>query len=459
MAHDQTKLSIALTGDSAIMRGGIAGSAEQPIRRLVERLRQADVAFTNLEVLANDFQGYPAQETGGDHMAGHAWVLDELIEMGFDLFATATNHTLDYSIEGLLAMMAALEERGVKYAGVGRNLGEARMPAYFDSPRGSVALISCCSTFKRGQQAGAQRPDMQGRPGINPLRFTTTYRVKPDQLAAIQQIAEDLGFEKRRQEGIELGFSFPPDDPERFPFGDMHFRAGDAPATERALDELDVEQIAAWVRDARLRADRVIVSLHAHEPGETKEEPAGFIREFSRRMIDEGADIIAGHGPHLLRGIEIYRGKPIFYSLGNFIDQHDLIYKHPADAYEKFRLDPGATPAEMARSRNKDDTGGFVADRRYWQTVVPVCQFEGDRLARIEILPVSLGQRAAPQRRGRPGLAEGNEAREILSDLVRLSEPFGTHIEMPGDYAEIRLPDGSGQNHEIADSGNNMNGM
>ncbi len=440
MEDNQRSLSIALTGDSAIMRGGIAGSTEQAVQDLVERLRAADVTFTNLEVLANNFQGYPAQETGGDHMAGHSWVLDELIAMGFDLFATATNHSLDYSIEGLLAMIDALEQRRVAYAGVGRNLGEARMPAYYDSPRGAVALIACCSTFKRGQQAGEQRPDMQGRPGINPLRFTTTYRIKPDQLAVIQTMAEELGFEKRRKDGIELGFSFPPDDPGRFPFGGMHFKAGDTPATERVLNERDVEQLAAWVRDARRRADLVLVSLHAHEPGDTKEEPAAFIREFSQRMIDEGADVIAGHGPHLLRGIEIYRGKPIFYSLGNFIDQHDLIYKHPADAYEKFRLDPAATPAEMARSRNKGGAGGFVADRRYWQTVVPICDFAGDNLNRVELLPVSLGQHDAPQRRGRPALATGDEAREILSDVARLSAPFGTCIDILGDCAEIRMP-------------------
>ncbi|CAN5514510.1 CapA family protein [soil metagenome] len=440
MGDSHGELSIALTGDSAIMRGGIANAVERPVQQLVERLRDADVTFTNLEVLANDFQGYPAEETGGDHMAGHSRVIDELVGMGFDLFATATNHTLDYSIEGLLALIDVLDARGVHYAGIGMNLGEARMPVYYDGPRGSVALISCCSTFKAGQQAGKQRHDMQGRPGINPLRFATTYRIRQHQMDAIQEIARELGFEQRRMEGIELGFSFPPDDPDLFPFGDMRFKAGDSPSIERALYDRDVEQIAAWVRDAQQRADRVIVSLHAHEPGRTKEEPADFIIEFCRRMINEGADMIAGHGPHLLRGIEIYRGKPIFYSLGNFIDQHDLIFKHPADAYEKFRLDPDATPAAMARSRNRDDTGGFVADRRYWQTVVPICYYDADRLACIEILPVTLGQRQPPHRRGRPALAEGAEAREILDDIVRLSQPYGTRLEIVGGHAEITLP-------------------
>ena len=89
----------------------------------------------------------------------------------------------------------------------------------------------------------------------------------------------------------------------------------------------------------------VVVSLHAHEQGATKEAPAGFIGVFARRMIDEGADVVVGHGPHLLRGMEIYRGKPIFYSLGNFVGQNELTYKLPSDSYETFRVDPATPPA------------------------------------------------------------------------------------------------------------------
>ena len=226
---DADNLTLLLTGDSMITRRA-SRVDDRPALALIERIRAADVAFTNLEVLPNDFHGYPVQESGGDHMAARSWVIDELVAMGFNLFATAHNHALDYGVEGLLATMARLEERGVSYAGIGRNLGEARLPAFHDTPRGSVALITCSSTFGRGQQAGEQRPDMPGRPGLNPLRTTATYVVSPDELAAIRAIAERLGLERQRQERERLGFSFPSDDPEIFPFGDLRFRAGDEPA-------------------------------------------------------------------------------------------------------------------------------------------------------------------------------------------------------------------------------------
>lgn len=430
-------LTLALTGDSLITRRVSRDGDEQAVT-LREYLHAVDVAFTNLEVVPNDFVGYPVQESGGDHLAAHSWVIDELVAMGFDLFATAHNHSLDYGVEGVLATMERLDARGVSYAGLGRNLGEARMPAFHDTPRGSVALLSCSSTFGRGYQAGEQRPDMQGRPGLNPLRTTTTYIVSPEDLESLRSIATRLGLEQQRQERIAFGFGAPPQD-DTWTLGDMRFRAGDAPAITQTIDERDLEAMAAWVRDARLRAAWVVVSLHAHEQGATKEDPADFIPVFARRMIDEGADLVVGHGPHLLRGMEIYRGKPIFYSLGNFIEQHDLVYKHPADAYQRFGIDPSLTHGQVAHLRDEGGTKGFAADPRYWWAVVPICSFDGNEVTRIEILPVALGFGQPMHARGIPRLAEGDEAAEILNDFTRLSASFGTRIGIDGERATVRL--------------------
>jgi Bacterial capsule synthesis protein PGA_cap len=75
-----------------------------------------------------------------------------------------------------------MEARGLSYAGVGRNLEDARRPAYHSHPNGTVALLSCAATFAKGQEASEQRPDMAGRPGLNPLRYRTIYEVTPTQL-------------------------------------------------------------------------------------------------------------------------------------------------------------------------------------------------------------------------------------------------------------------------------------
>jgi poly-gamma-glutamate capsule biosynthesis protein CapA/YwtB (metallophosphatase superfamily) len=449
---DQGTLRLALTGDSMITRGALA-SRDESVVELVALIRGADVAFTNLEVLPNDFQGYPAMESGGTHLAAHRGVLDHLIEMGFNLFSCANNHALDYSIEGLLATIEVLEENGVAYAGVGHSLAQARMPTYLDHKGVSVGMISCSSTFAKGQSAGEQRPEVPGRPGLNPLRFDVTYEVTSEQLETLRAIADALGLERQRQEWIQLGFAFPPKDPSLFPLADTnlrsagllnaHFRAADRPAVKTVPDPQDMEEVLKWTREAHLRADVVLVSLHAHEQEATLEGPAEFIRTFARRAIEEGADIVVGHGPHLLRGAEIHQGRPIFYSLGNFIAQNELVYKLPADSYEYFKVEPHKTPAELFQIRHQNDEKGFPADKRFWQTVVPICSFENGRLHRVEVIPVTLDHGRPVHHRGRPRLASGEEAEEILVRFARLSEIFGTRVgreerdEPP--YATIQL--------------------
>ena len=432
------KLNLALTGDSIILRK-ISMYQDEPTKRLYDILRQSDVAFTNLEVLPNNFAGYPAVESGGSHFAAHDWVVDDLQNMGFDLFSCANNHALDYSTVGCVATIEVLERKGVAFAGIGRNLGAARMPVYFDSPAGSVAMISCSSSFAKGQQAGEQRPDMQGRPGLNPIRYETVYELPAERLEALKEIANELGVEQRRQERVKLGFGFPPDDPDVFPFFDQNFRAGERAGIRTTPNAKDMEAIAKWTRESATRADLVMISLHAHEQGDDREVPAEFIPIFCREMIDAGADMVVGHGPHLIRGMEIYNGKPIFYSLGNFIGQNELVWRLPADSYERFRVDPDKTPGDVYRSRTNNDKQGFPADPRYWESLMPVCRYEQGKLVAIDVYPVTLGLGEPEYRRGRPRMAEGEQATSILDRFAKLSEPFGTTLQMDGEKATIEL--------------------
>ncbi|HLI52191.1 MAG TPA: CapA family protein, partial [Thermomicrobiaceae bacterium] len=185
----------------------------------------------------------------------------------------------------------------------------------------------------------------------------------------------------------------------------------------------------------------VLLSLHAHEQADDREVPAEFIVEFAHRMLDEGASLVVMHGPHLLRGMEIYQGKPIFYSLGNFIAQNDLVYKLPSDAFERFRTDPAKTPSEVFRNRSQDGTRGFPADARYWQSVMPLCALaaETGAVERIELVPLSLGHGQPVHRRGRPRLAQGEEADAILRRFAQLSEPFGTRMTIDNGRAIIQM--------------------
>ncbi len=432
------QMKLALTGDSIILRK-ISNYNDEPTAKLYQLLAEADVAFTNLEVLPNNFAGYPAVESGGSHFAAHDWVVDDLQALGFDLFSCANNHALDYSTVGCVATIEQLERKGVAFAGIGRNLGDARMPVYFDSAAGSVAMLSCSSSFAKGQHAGEQRPEMQGRPGLNPIRYDTVYELPEERIAQLREIAEALGVEQRRQERLTSGFYFPPDDPAIFPFMDQNFRPGDAPAIRTSPNAKDMDAIAKWVRESATRADLVMLSLHAHEQGNTKQDPAEFIPVFCRAMIDAGAHMVVGHGPHLIRGMEIYKGKPIFYSLGNFVGQNELVWRLPAESYERFRADPSLTPGDVYRTRTKNNTQGFPADKIYWESLMPVLQYADGKLSSIDIHPVTLGLGEPEYRRGRPRLAEGDEGDAILKRFASLSEAFGTEVRIAGGKATVSL--------------------
>jgi poly-gamma-glutamate capsule biosynthesis protein CapA/YwtB (metallophosphatase superfamily) len=93
---------------------------------------------------------------------------------------------------------------------------------------------------------------------------------------------------------------------------------------------LDLESAAAIVRQLKKGHHIVVVSFHGGTEGkgalyvEDREEEflgekRGNVMRFARAVVDAGADLVIGHGPHVLRAMEIYRGRLIAYSLGNFL--------------------------------------------------------------------------------------------------------------------------------------------
>lgn len=446
--NNSKNISIALTGDSIIARK-ISVHKDDRTTALYDKIKEADVAFTNLEVLPNDFVGSPAARSDGAHFAAHSHVLDDLQVLGFNLFSCANNHALDYGVEGLLATIDELNAREISYAGVGRNLTEARMPVYQEVDGGTVAMIACTSTFFVEAVAGESRPEVQGRPGVNPLRYDVEYQITEDQMVALKEIDEALGLGAHRRDFIQLGFGSNPEDPEVFHFEDSNLRAaGTLSANFKTSDKAkvqttpnnnDLSEVLKWVKEAKSRADTVIVSLHAHEQGETREHPAEFVRQFAHKVIDGGADILVMHGPHLLRGIEMYNGKPIFYSLGNFIGHNELVYKLPEDSYKRFNVDPSLTPSEVFHQRSKGGKKGFPSSDLYWQSMMPICYFEDGKLNGIEILPLSLTKGDQPHKRGRPYLPDEDKGKEIIDKVKKLSSEFGTAISYQSGKAMIKL--------------------
>lgn len=416
--------AVTLTGDSIITQRLSVYQRDARFIEAVNAVRDGDVAFTNLEILFHNYEAPPAAQSGGTWLRADPALFKELQWIGFNLFAAANNHSLDYGSEGLRIHRRVLTEAGAAFAGIGENLGEARAPAFLETARGRVALISCASTFSPSSPAGSQRPDVRGRPGLNPLRHRTRYRVSADELAAVRKIKADL-----KLDTLNALAPIEPDTSERVHFLNQTFELADSPGVITEPDPRDLKGLTEAIRDARRMADYVVVSIHAHEgaPG-SREIPAQFLIDFAHAAVEAGADIFVGHGPHVLRGIEIFKGKVIFYSLANFIFQNDTVAFLPADLYEQYGLAPDALPADLFEARSDHDRRGFAADPLYWESVVARVGFLGGRPAEVQLTPITLGFGRSRWQRGRPETANPQTSAKILLRLQKLGEGFGTKI-------------------------------
>lgn len=422
--------SLAAVGD-ALVTLRFSMDTEPAFLQVIRLVRDSDVAFANLEMLFHDFQGSPAAESGGTWMGADPAVAEDLKWAGFDLLGRANNHTGDYGEYGMRQTTEVLNKLGLVSAGVGRTLGEARSPAYLDTPKGRVALISCASTFPPSSRAGASHLDVPGRPGLNPLRHQRTFKVDAKGLADLTHLAEELGLPRPT-----------PNKNGALQMLGTRFQVAQAPGVEWTADERDVKEILGAVREARRQADFVLVTIHSHEPGNNSTDPASFLPPFARAAIDAGADVFVGHGPHRLRGVEIYKGKPIFYSLGDFFFQNDAVRKLPADFFEEYGLPPDATPADAYDARDKS-AQAFSRTHAYFESAMAIPRYHDGRLVSVTFHPITLGQSEPRSHRGRPRIASPEDGRRIIEELARLSAQYGTKIEYRDGTGVIDLGTGA----------------
>src|SRR5947199_6332037 len=188
----QRSFTMALTGDSLITMK-LSVHTDPPFLRMIDLIRGADVAFTNLEMLLHDYEPFPSTQSGGTYMRADPSIAKELVWAGFDLVARANNHTGDYGVEGARLTTKHVAAAGLVQAGVGESLREAREAKYLDTDKGRVALISTASSFPDQSRAGVSWGDTRARPGLNPLRFTTTQAITREQFDALKSALAAAG--------------------------------------------------------------------------------------------------------------------------------------------------------------------------------------------------------------------------------------------------------------------------
>jgi poly-gamma-glutamate synthesis protein (capsule biosynthesis protein) len=191
------------------------------------------------------------------------------------------------------------------------------------------------------------------------------------------------------------------------------------------LDEADRRRVLDAIALAAREAEHVVVYHHDHYWHPDWQVTPEWKKRWARSCIDAGAHVFVGHGVPVMHGIEIYRDRPIFYGLGNFIFNLTYHLDHIAEKY--------------ATIGNEGYT-----DPRVWQSVIAKCIFRDGRVQSITLRPISLATQkrdkpSGAEPTGNPRLVSGAEAKQILERMRRLSAQHGTRIALRRGQADVLI--------------------
>lgn len=333
LAEDKPELHLAAVGQ-ALIDHDLRELPYPGYDELARHLRQADIRFTNLEtaIYTPAVRDPHKRGTMFSHAAEPA-VLDCLQELGFNLLSLANNHRHDLGMDGMFDAMREVEKRGIVHAGTGENLEKATRHATIATPQAAtLAIVAMASGAIREAHFAAE-----DRPGVNHLML-----------------------DKSRAQ----------------------------------LDPNDARRNLQAIEQAAKQADYVLAYHHDHYWAEDPQDTPEWKKAWARACIDAGASLFVGHGVPQLQGIEIYKQRPIFYGLGNFIFHT--------------RTEPG------------------YYSNVAWESVVADCRFSHGRLQSLELRPVRLTEGKAGENflktRGRPRFVHGEQGDLILRRLANLSD-------------------------------------
>ena len=281
--------------------------------RIRDFIAQGDARFFNFESTINrEGECYASQFSGGTYVRCNPEVFYDTLRFGFNIASANNNHSLDFSYEGLAKTIETLNESGIPHAGLGNNLHEASAPAYLETDKGRIGLISVNTYFHAPMIAGIQSRRFPGRPGINGIRVNTKMVVPADAFTFLQKIGKMTGINAERELDRAAGYVSPL--PEGIcELGSLNCILGEDYGIIYEMNPADLQRLKESIREASRSCDYVMVSIHTHQIfGDATEINPPFMETLARMCIDEGTDAVITHGPHCLRGIEVYRDRPIF---------------------------------------------------------------------------------------------------------------------------------------------------
>ena len=424
-------MTFTATGDMLIQRRIHKDSFG--FSEIKEYLAKSEVRYVNLETTIHRGEYYSNQFSGGSYLRAEPETLEDIKEYGFNMLSFANNHSMDFDRGGLMATKKYVDKAGIVNAGVGANLDEAASPKYLETPRGRVALIGVVSTMgtplesSLSAMAGKQSRRYTGRPGVNGLRISDYLEVTTEQLEIIKQISAISKI--NAQKDIERAEGYFPQLPDGTAvLKDLQFKVGNETRYITHPNAEDMQRVEKAIYEAQMQADYILVSIHSHEvSGDSKENPADFLQEFAHKCIEAGAHAIIGHGPHLLRPIEIYKNRPIFYSLGDFVIHNECIPYAPEEMFENQGLTSDSTMRDFFCKRSNNYTRGLMRDRRMLESVIPYFEMEDGVLTKLELMPIELQFDQPVWKNGNPRFSNQHG---IIERLAVMSAPYGSKISI-----------------------------
>jgi poly-gamma-glutamate capsule biosynthesis protein CapA/YwtB (metallophosphatase superfamily) len=332
-------LKLMLVGD-LILDEPDPDSFFEPARRI---LQQADLLVGHVEVPhtrrgRENTSDVPAPPSDPDNLMA-------LKHAGFHIATLAGNHISDVGPDGIEDTLAVLRQFGIVTAGAGMNLAEARKPAIVVRQGLRVGTLSYNTVGPKDSWAGEKKA------GCAYVQVITHY---------------------------ELDHASPGGPPRIYTFAEPE----------------STDAMLADVENLRREVDVLIVALHKGI-GHTPAALAMYERPLAKAAVDAGADIVVGHHAHILRGIEMYKGRPIYHGLGNFVT-----------VTRALNIEANPSPKRLEWARRRRELFGFEPDPNYptypfhpeaRNAMIAVCEIAADGVHKAGFIPCWVNPKGQPE--------------------------------------------------------------
>ncbi len=339
-------------------------------------LRTGDLVFGQLEPCLASV-GSPACQCRLP-MRGDPAGAGAIRRAGYQVMSFATNHCMDWGREAFYQTIQVLRQEEMQVIGVGRNLAEARQPVIVERDGMKIGFLGYNTILPQDYWA---TPD---RPGCAPMRGLTVYQpIEHDQPGTPCRI-----------------FTFPHPD--------------------------DLQNLLADVKALRPQVDVLALSIHwgIHFVPAVL---ADYQRMVAHAAIDAGVDVVLGHHTHILKPIEVYKGKVIFYSMANFA-------LDPPQAFAE-NLDQQSQHQEIMKLNPDWNKSTKKMPEDSYKTILARLVLQNGGIKRVEFLPVQLDEDSNPQVVGPEEPAFG-EIVQYMRDITA-DQKISTRFRIQGDAVVV----------------------